>query len=166
MTLTVTNPNGRPVVTAEEISTGYGSVSIAIDYTTYYARIATALETLATNSTTISTNIAGIKTDLDTISTNIATIKDDIHAVRSLGDKTLDGTGFRTVQPYHEISLAILWLLYIEKGKILELNLDSATISKLLNIDQTGNEDVRTASLARVQTLLARLKASFSAWGS
>ena len=51
MALTTTNPNSRPIVTTEtSAATG---VSIAIDYTTYYDRIATALETIATNSTTI-----------------------------------------------------------------------------------------------------------------
>ncbi len=73
MAITLTNPNSRPVVTAETSSaTG---VSVEIDYTTYYERIATALETLATNSTAIKNSIAAIETDIDTMSVNSTAIK-------------------------------------------------------------------------------------------
>jgi len=58
MAASVTNPNNRPVIVADLGATG---IAIAIDYTSYYDRIATALETVATNST-------AIKNSLDTIS--------------------------------------------------------------------------------------------------
>ena len=72
MALTTTNPNSRPIVTTEtSAATG---VSIAIDYTTYYERIATALETIATNSTAIKNSLAAIDTDFDTLKTQLTTI--------------------------------------------------------------------------------------------
>lgn len=72
MALTTTNPNSRPIVTTEtSAATG---VSIAIDYTTYYDRIATALETIATNSTAIKNSLAAIDTDFDTLKTQLTTI--------------------------------------------------------------------------------------------
>jgi hypothetical protein len=81
MAITLTNPNSRPVVTAETSSaTG---VSVEIDYTTYYERIATALETLATNSTAIKNSIAAIETDIDTMATNSTAIKNSIAAIET-----------------------------------------------------------------------------------
>ncbi len=55
MPITTTNPDSRPIVTSET-STNTG-VSVAIDYTTYYSRIATALETIALNTTTIKNSL-------------------------------------------------------------------------------------------------------------
>jgi hypothetical protein len=52
MAITLTNTNSRPVVSGEGTTVNVG-VAVAIDYTTYYDRIATALETIASNSTTI-----------------------------------------------------------------------------------------------------------------
>jgi len=102
-------------------------------------------------------NIASLATDL-------STIKDNIARIRDLGDREQDGLGFRTIQPYGEIGLAILWLLYIEKGKILDFDLETSKITELLNTDQTGSSELRAASIARLQTLVDRLKSSFSAW--
>ena len=71
MAITITNPNSRPVVSAEPSGVGDDGVSIAIDYTTYYDRIATALETIATQTTTIATQTT-------TIASNSTTIKNAI----------------------------------------------------------------------------------------
>ena len=71
MAITITNPNSRPVVSAEPSGVGEDGVSIAIDYTTYYDRIATALETIATQTTTIATQTT-------TIASNSTTIKNAI----------------------------------------------------------------------------------------
>ena len=65
MAITITNPNSRPVVSGEGATVNVG-VAVAIDYTTYYDRIATALETIASNSTTI-------KNAIDTSTPLIAT---------------------------------------------------------------------------------------------
>ena len=101
MALTTSNPDNRPIVTTETSSaTG---VSVAIDYTTYYSRIATALETIATNSTTISSSLLEIKTDLDTMTTNSTTIKD-----------LAIGTGIHFVSPYEWLGYMSLYKLYVE----------------------------------------------------
>jgi hypothetical protein len=52
MAITLTNTNSRPVVSGEGTTANVG-VAVAIDYTAYYDRIATAFETIASNSTTI-----------------------------------------------------------------------------------------------------------------
>jgi hypothetical protein len=68
LTLNTTVLSGQTVVTD---STNGG---IAIDYTTLYGRIATALETIATNSTAIKNSISSIATSQGTIATNHALI--------------------------------------------------------------------------------------------
>lgn len=101
MALTTSNPNDRPIVTTE--TSGATGVSVAIDYTTYYSRIATALETIATNSTTISSSLSAIKTDLDTMTSNSTTIKD-----------LAIGTGIHFVSPYEWLGYMSLYKLYVE----------------------------------------------------
>ena len=76
MSISITNPNDRPVVSAEASGLGEDGVAIAIDYTTYYERIATALENISTQTTTIATRLTAISTDIDTIASNSTTIKD------------------------------------------------------------------------------------------
>ncbi len=80
-------------------------ISIEIDYSGYFDRIATAMETIATNSTTIAENTTQIK--------------NDITRLKELGDHP-SGPGIRTIQPYGYIGTAILYLLYIKQGQILE----------------------------------------------
>jgi hypothetical protein len=65
MAITLTNTNSRPVVSGEGTTANVG-VAVAIDYTAYYDRIATAFETIASNSTTI-------KNAIDTSTPLIAT---------------------------------------------------------------------------------------------
>jgi hypothetical protein len=72
MALTTTNPNSRPIVTTEtSAATG---VSIAIDYTTYYDRIATALETIATNSTAIKNSMLTVENSLSEGSRTVVSV--------------------------------------------------------------------------------------------
>jgi hypothetical protein len=70
------------------------------------------METVATNSTTIANNTTAIVTQLTAIA-------DDIDRLRELGDHP-SGPGIRTIQPYGYIGTAILYLLYIKQGQILE----------------------------------------------
>lgn len=134
-----------------------------VDYSFYLSRIANALETIATNTTSMKTSLEGMKTNSDTIVSYLETIKLDITRIRDLGDRDRDGKGFRTLQPYGELGLAILWLLYIERGKILEFELDETKISDLLNNNNLGgNEQVREASIARVKELFGRLASNFN----
>jgi hypothetical protein len=72
MALTTTNPNSRPIVTTETSATT--GVSIAIDYTTYYDRIATALETIATNSTAIKNSMSTVENSLSEGSRTVVSV--------------------------------------------------------------------------------------------
>jgi hypothetical protein len=61
MALTTVNTNSRPIVTTE--TSGATGVAIAIDYTTYISRIATALETIASAVNDDSTTIISVFSD-------------------------------------------------------------------------------------------------------
>jgi hypothetical protein len=78
MAITITNPDSRPVVSAELSGANQDGVSIAIDYTTYYDRIATALETIATQTTTIAANSTTIKNAIDNSTSTVATFTGSI----------------------------------------------------------------------------------------
>lgn len=120
-------------------------------------------QTLMAAAAAIKTKIHNdIKTDVDAIKTSIDIIQDDISRIRDLGDREEDGLGFRTVQPYAELSIGILWLLYIERGKILELNLDSIKINELLTQNQNiaGSAELRQASIQRLNQIIDLIKNS------
>jgi len=102
---TITGASGKTetvIIGREEFSNGFGGtdleISIAADNSAYLDRIATALETIATNSTEINNNI---------------------DRLRQLGDHP-NGLGIRTVQPYGILGVAALYHLYINQGQILE----------------------------------------------
>jgi hypothetical protein len=127
MAITLVNPNSRPVVPGESVSEG---VSVAIDYTSYYDRIATALETLATNSTAIKTAVESIATQQTTIATQqttiatqqttIATKLTAIETYQQRIKELAEGTGVHFVGPWEWVGLLSLYKLFIEEGKILE----------------------------------------------
>lgn len=73
------------------------------------------------NLVTIAEDTANMSTNSDTVAAKVTNIDDSIDRIRSLGDREEDGQGFRTIQPYGELGLAILWKLYIEEGQILDL---------------------------------------------
>jgi hypothetical protein len=110
------------------------------DYTSYYASIAIALETIATNSTSIKTTLASMKTDLDTIASNSTTIasnsttmasnstsitttlagmKTDLDAL-TLNSTTITGLatgdGFHIVGPWEWLGFASIVKLLQDKG--------------------------------------------------
>lgn len=118
-------------------------------------------QTLSAAAHAIKTKIHNnIKSDVDSIKDYMGIIQDDISRIRDLGDRDQDGLGFRTIQPYGEISVAILWLLYIERGKILELDLSSQQINDLLTQPQDTNLELRQASIARINQIIDRIKTS------
>ena len=114
MALTTTNPNSRPIVTSE--TSGATGVSVAIDYTEFYTRIATALETLVTNSTAIKTEIETIATQQTTIATKLTEIETYQQRIKELAE----GSGIHFVGPWEWVGLLSLYKLFIEEGKILE----------------------------------------------
>ena len=155
MAITITNPNSRPVVTAEPSGVGEDGVSIAIDYTTYYDRIATALETIATQTTTIATQtttiatrLTAISTDIDTIASNSTTIKDKQTAMETYQKKLKElgeGVGIRVIGPYEVFGMISIYRLLIEQAKILDTT-ESASASQ---IQAAITEVTRLAQLIR-----------------
>jgi hypothetical protein len=133
MAITITNPDDRPVVTAEPSGIGEDGVAIAIDYTTYYDRIATALENISTQTTTIATRLTAISTDIDTIASNSTTIKDKQTAMETYQKKLKElgeGSGIRVIGPYEEFGKISIYRLLIEQAKILDTT-ESASDSQI-----------------------------------
>lgn len=87
---------------------------IAIDYSPYYARIATALETIATRSTTVAANSTTITNSLGSDSTNLAStfasISLDINELKNLAA----GVGIKTMDPLAWIGLMSVYKLHVE----------------------------------------------------
>jgi uncharacterized coiled-coil protein SlyX len=142
MALTTTNPNSRPIVTTEtSAATG---VSIAIDYTTYYDRIATALETIATNSTAIKNSLAAIDTDFDTLKTQLTTIatqsttiatqqttiaaqtttiatkQTEMETYQKKLKELAEDKGVRIISPYEYLTLIQQYKSLVEEGNVLK----------------------------------------------
>ena len=87
---------------------------IAIDYSAYYARIATALETIATKATTLADNSTTISnslgSDSTTLSSTFANISVDINELKTLAS----GVGIKTVDPLAWIGLMSVYKLHVE----------------------------------------------------
>ena len=141
MAITITNPNSRPVVTAQQSGIGEDGVSIAIDYTTYYDRIATALETMATNSTTMATNSTTMATNITTIASKLTAIETYQKKLKELGE----GSGIRVIGPYEVFGMISIYRLLIEQAKILD-SAESASASQI------------QAALSEVTRLSERIK--------
>lgn len=94
-----------------------------INYSEGVARIATALETIASNSTTMATNSTTIATNTTTIAALHLEIKNILEQMRSYQEimKNLaQGSGMHVVSPYETFGITTLWKLLILEGKILE----------------------------------------------
>jgi hypothetical protein len=147
MSISITNPNDRPVVSAEASGIGEDGVAIAIDYTTYYDRIATALENISTQTTTIATRLTAISTDIDTIASNSTTIKDKQTTIAekqtTIAEKQTametyqkklkelgEGSGIRVIGPYEVFGMISIYRLLIEQAKILDTT-ESASDSQI-----------------------------------
>lgn len=110
-----------------------------------------------------------ISTDTTNMSTKITNIDDSIDRIRSLGDRDEDGQGFRTIQPYGELSLAILWKLYIEEGQILDLadGLKDNELDEYLQQQNTngGNERVASRSRQQLDEYINRIRNGYRDFG-
>jgi hypothetical protein len=110
-----------------------------------------------------------ISTDTTNMSTKITNIDDSIDRIRSLGDRDEDGQGFRTIQPYGELSLAILWKLYIEEGQILDLadGLKDNELDEYLQQQNTngGNERVANRSRQQLNEYINRIRNGYRDFG-
>ena len=109
VTLTTQTIDGKSVVVGTDDATG--DVSVAVDYSTLLNGIATSLETLSTNSTTI-------KNSTDSIASDLGSTEQHIHDIRDLGSET--GSGIRVVSPYDQFSMIALYRYLILQGKLLD----------------------------------------------
>lgn len=132
LTLNTTVLPGQTVVT--DSTTG----GIAIDYTTLYGRIATALETIATNSTAIKNSLSAIATSQGTIATNHALI------ATSQGTIALKQTSLAT-------DLTFLKSLATNDG--LKIVSPYDWLSSATSAGYNGNTDELTASLNRIKSI-------------
>lgn len=145
------------VVVVQDSGTSNDPVAIAIDYTSYISRIAVALETIATNTTTIAEQL--------TPSTNLIpgeVLADQFSRLRYLADPALDdastdrqaGTGIRTAQPYGPIISALLYKTLILEGGILTLDPAKVDNSDAEKTAQDFNDIIANAS--KVENLAYR----------
>jgi uncharacterized coiled-coil protein SlyX len=108
-TYSIQNIDGKPVFVAiDNYGGGYGSISIAADYTAYLARIATALETIATQQTTIATQQTTIATQQTTIATQQTTIALKQTAMETYQKKMKElseGEGLHVIGPFEILGL-------------------------------------------------------------
>lgn len=99
-------------LTGETIVTDATLGGVAIDYTGYYERIATALETIAVNSTSIKNSLAAIADNQATIADDQATIADKITSI----ENRASNDGIKITGPYEWLSMSSLLRLYDEQG--------------------------------------------------
>ena len=90
-----------------------------IDYTSYYASIATALGTIATNSTDIKTSLATIATQTTTLAaqtTILATKLGEIESHQKKLKELGEGAGIHVVSPYEWISVYSIYKSLLAQG--------------------------------------------------
>ena len=127
-------------------------ISIEIDYSGYFARIATAMETIATNSTTIAQKITTIDANID--------------ALKEAGDPRSTGDGIRTVQPYNEVYLAYLWKEILQ-GKVIDNYKDDKTDADVQAlIDKINNHDNDQLVQREIEIMKARISSLQSNFSS
>jgi len=103
------------------------SGSIAIDYSPYYERIATAMESISTAVTNTDTSnqlaihAERIADSLETsdssiLADNLQSMVNDINSIKVLSETT----GIKTISPYEWIELVSIYKYLIEDGTILQ----------------------------------------------
>ncbi len=121
------------------------------------------------NLQTIAVDTANMSTNSDTVAAKVTNIDDSIDRIRSLGDREEDGQGFRTIQPYGELSLAILWKLYIEEGQIPDLadGLKDNDLDQYLSEQNGngGNERVAARSRQVLNEYINRIRNGYRDFG-
>jgi hypothetical protein len=105
------------------------SGSIAIDYSPYYERIATAIESISTAVTNTDTSnqlaihAERIADSLETsdssiLADNLQSMVNDINSIKVLAETT----GIKTVSPYAWIELVSIYKYLIDEGTLLQTN--------------------------------------------
>ena len=113
------------MMTATEVTTSTGGIAIAYDYSDFYERIATALETIATTSTQIASSLQSIAGTLSSVDVTLTAIADDVRIITTQST----GTGIHTVGAHDWMGYMALYRLFIEEGKILDTSTYVSTSS-------------------------------------
>jgi hypothetical protein len=90
-----------------------------IDYTSYYTSIATALGTIATNSTEIKNSLATIATQTTTIATQTTTLASTLGEIEGHQQKLRElgeGPGIHVIGPWEWVGLSSIVKLLQDKG--------------------------------------------------
>lgn len=111
---------------------------VAIDYSSYYERIASALETITTDTTSIADSSSGSANSL-------AEIAADLDNLKTLANSS----GIRTITPYGYIGNTILYLLYIKQAQILD--------------ETFAGDNQQAESLAKFNQILEEMFSNFDA---
>lgn len=78
------------------------NTGIAFDQSAYLERIATALETMAANSTAIKNSLTSIDTNITTQTVNLTSIKNNLNTLTTLAQ----GTGIHMIGPYEWVGIS------------------------------------------------------------
>jgi hypothetical protein len=143
----------EPVPPATTGTTTYSSqdvvVDVEIDYSAYYERIATALETIATNSLAIKNNLDTIATKQTTIADKQTTIADKTTAMETYQKKLKElgeGAGIRAIGPFEAWGNISTYKFLIEQAKVLDTT-------------NAASEDLQNKAIAEVQRYLDLINA-------
>jgi hypothetical protein len=119
-----------------------------IDYSSYYTSIATALGTIASNSTDIKNSLATIATQTTIVASQTTTIAGALTSIESHQNKLRqlgEGPGIHIIGAYESFGMVTLYRLLIEQAKIL----DSAEAASASQIQAAITEATRIAQLIR-----------------
>ena len=83
-----------------------------IDYSEYYSSIATALGTIASNSTDIKTSLATLAAQTTILATKLGEIESHQKKLKELGE----GKGIHVVSPYEWISVYSIYKSLVAQG--------------------------------------------------
>jgi len=83
-----------------------------IDYSEYYSSIATALGTIASNSTDIKTSLATLAAQTTILATKLGEIESHQKKLKELGE----GKGIHIVSPYEWISVYAIYKSMVAQG--------------------------------------------------
>ena len=124
------------------------AVGDPIDYSSYYTSIATALGTIASNSTDIKNSLATIATQTTIIASRNTTIASALTNIESHQNKLRqlgEGPGIHIIGAYESFGMVTLYRLLIEQAKIL----DSAEAASESQVTAAITEATRIAQLIR-----------------
>jgi len=102
---------------------------------------------IADNQDTIAVDTTRIADNQDTIASKTTSIDTSIDALKEAGDPRSTGDGIRTLQPYGEVGLSILYLLYIKQAQMIE--------------DDYASQEDQLDSIERVREIITELRQTF-----